>query len=87
MLHALKTVQPYFNDVKDGIKRFEVRKDDRPFGEGDDIVLQEWDEETNKYTGEEWHGEITMVLRDANYCKKGFCILGIRSTDQPKIDS
>lgn len=83
MLHALKTVQPYFEYVQKGIKQFEVRKDDRPFGEGDEIVLQEWDETNKRYIGEEWKGIITMVMRDADYCKKGFCILGIT---QDKID-
>lgn len=78
MLHALKCIQPYFKYVQDGEKKFEVRKDDRPFKEHDQIVLQEWDEENKKYTGAEWHGEITMILRDADYCKKGFCIMSIK---------
>lgn len=84
MIHALKTVQPYFKYVQDGIKNFEVRKDDRPFGEGDEIVLQEWDENKKQYTGEEWKGIITIIMRDEKYCKKGFCILGIQPIEPPK---
>ncbi len=81
MLHALKTVQPHFKYIQDGIKNFEVRKDDRPFGENDEIVLQEWDEEKKQYTGEEWKGVITMIMRDEKYCKKGYCIFGIQSIE------
>lgn len=81
MLHALKTIQPYFKYIQDGVKTFEVRKDDRPFGEGDEIVLQEWDEINRKYTGEEWKGIITMILRDQEWCKKGYCIFSIRAKE------
>jgi ASC-1-like (ASCH) protein len=42
MLHALKTVQPFFNQVKEGKKTFELRKFDRPFKPGDTLILQEW---------------------------------------------
>jgi hypothetical protein len=78
MLHALKTVQPYFKYIQDGIKNFEVRKGDRPFGEGDEILLQEWDDEKKQYTGQEWKGVITMIMRDEKYCKKGFVIMSIK---------
>jgi hypothetical protein len=78
MTHALKTTQPYFKYVQDGIKNFEVRKDDRLYGEGDDIILQEWNAENKSYTGEEWHGKITMILRDETFCKKGYCIMSIK---------
>lgn len=82
MLHALKTIQPWFRLVQEGVKLFEVRKDDRPFDIGDDIVLQEWDEQAKTYTGEEWHGKITYIMRDADYCKKGYCILGIKKKEE-----
>ena len=79
MLHALKTIQPYFNDVKSGDKNFELRESDRPFKKGDEIVLQEWDNEKQEYTGEELRFYIGYVLKDApKYgLKNGFCILGL----------
>lgn len=86
MLHALKTVQPYFEYVQKGIKNFEVRKDDRPFGEGDQIILQEWDEENKAYTGQEWRGEIKMIMRDERYVKKGYCVFGIQPIEPPKTN-
>ena len=33
--HELKILPEYFVAVRDGIKKFEVRKDDRPFEVGD----------------------------------------------------
>ena len=39
MLHVLKTVQPYFEALWSGEKRFEVRKNDRGFEVGDSLCL------------------------------------------------
>ncbi len=80
MLHALKTIQPYFNQVKAGDKTFELRKFDRPYKQGDNIVLQEWDNEKNEYTGEELSFTISYVLCDVPKfgLKDGYCILGLK---------
>jgi len=42
MLHVLKTVQPYFEALWSGEKRFEVRKNDRGFQVGDSLCLREY---------------------------------------------
>lgn len=78
MLHALKTETEYFKLVIEGAKTFDVRKFDRPFQEGDDIVLQEYYPNDKAYTGEEWFGEITHVMTEDRFCKKGYCILSIK---------
>lgn len=78
MLHALKTEIGYFQEIVSGIKTFEVRKYDRPFQPGDDIVLQEWDKNAKTYSGEEWHGTITHILANKRFCKNGYCILSIK---------
>lgn len=79
MLHALKTVQPYFDAVRKNEKNFELRKNDRPFKVGDEIVLQEYSEE-NGYTGEEQRRIISYILKDAKQygLKDGFVILGLQ---------
>lgn len=41
----------YFELVKAGKKRFELRLADFDVEEGDVLVLEEWDPETKKYTG------------------------------------
>lgn len=51
--HYLKTVQPFFSEVENGNKTFEVRKNDRDFQVGDEVYLQEYDAETKKYSGKE----------------------------------
>jgi len=35
----LKIVSPYYETVIDGSKKFEIRKNDRKFKEGDKVVL------------------------------------------------
>lgn len=51
MVHVLKIQPKYFEMVKWGIKRFELRKDDRNYQVGDFIVLREY--ENGEYTGSE----------------------------------
>lgn len=42
--HHLKTLQPFFDAIVSGSKRFEVRSNqDRHFSVGDTLVLQEYD--------------------------------------------
>lgn len=81
MLHALKTLPCYFEDILEGSKTFEVRKNDRPFATGDEIVLQEWNPEQSGYTGNEWYGIISYVMDETEYCKKGYVILGIKQKE------
>lgn len=39
-LHYLKLRDEFFDSVKNGVKNFEIRKDDRGFKVGDTVVLQ-----------------------------------------------
>jgi len=76
MTHALKTWPQYFKEVKSGNKPFEVRKDDRDFREGDKVILQEWDPETEKYTGQELEFKVGYLLVGFGI-KKGYCVFGL----------
>lgn len=40
--HELKCHAPYFDDVQIGLKRFEVRKNDRFFQHGDTVILHRY---------------------------------------------
>jgi len=42
MIHELKTWPEYFEQVRNGNKPFEVRKNDRYFSEGDEVLLKEF---------------------------------------------
>ena len=81
MTHALKTEGIFFKAIVAGTKTFDVRKHDRPFKVGDRLLLQEYNQDTEKYSGEEWNGEITYILDSSDYCKKNFVVLGIKEKE------
>ncbi|MDF2611454.1 MAG: hypothetical protein K0R92_2928 [Lachnospiraceae bacterium] len=49
MQHNLKTLQPYFDDVKSGKKKFELRRNDRDYQVGDKLNLFEYDIDKGAY--------------------------------------
>jgi len=49
MIHKLKIWPQYYCRVADGSKTFEVRKNDRGFQPGDEVILQEWDPDLEEY--------------------------------------
>ena len=73
LIHNLKILPQYFEEVLIGKKTAEVRKNDRNFAEGDKIVLHEYVGE--RYTGRTVAARITYIERDEQYCKEGFVIL------------
>ena len=80
--HTLKTWPEYFAEVEADRKPFELRRDDRNWVVGDDVVLAEWDPALGLYTGRTATRKITYILRGCD-CKVGglevgYCILGIR---------
>ena len=87
--NKLKTINPYFTEVWNDIKTFEVRKNDRNF-EVDDLVLLMYYNPSNPKNiqqtpldrGDMWHdhyilGKITYVLTDLTYCKPLYCIFSL----------
>lgn len=76
MVHELKTLPEFFQAVKEGIKPFEVRKNDRKFEVGDSLYLREWTGE--EYTGRKLIRIITYILENPLYVKEGYVILAIK---------
>lgn len=76
--HELKISPRFFQAVWDGIKPFEIRKDDRDYQRGDILILREWD--GAKYTGSALCVQITYILQDAQEygLMDGYVVLGIR---------
>lgn len=73
--HELKTLPEYFAAQMNGMKKFEVRKNDRGFRVFDHVILREWDGE--KYTGRKMKKRITYVLgHDFEGIEQGFVVLG-----------
>ena len=77
MTHELKIRPQFFDKVISGEKTFEIRKNDRNFIVGDRIILKEYDKETG-FTGRNAVFEITYVMTDTEFVKKGFAVLGIK---------
>lgn len=75
--HKLKILPKYFDDVVSHKKQFELRKDDRDYEVGDDLLLQEY--ANNEYTGREYLVNIKYILRNCpEYgLEEGYCILGL----------
>jgi hypothetical protein len=78
MIHELKIKPEFFWKVYRGEKTFELRKDDRnpPFSVGDKVILKEYND--NQFTGYEWSGTITYILRNFPGVENDFCIFSIK---------
>lgn len=75
--HELKTTQPHFEHVRSGVKRAEIRRDDRGFAVGDVLVLKEYDPATDSYSGREVEVRVTHVLAGYEALAPGFVMLSI----------
>jgi hypothetical protein len=87
MEHRLKTVQPFFNDVKSGKKPFEIRFNDRNYQVGDTLILEEWNN-AEGYTGQVERKSVTYILKDCPQfgLRDGYCILGTKDIYEPESD-
>lgn len=76
MTHELKILPCYFNDVDSWKKPFELRKDDRGYSTGDEVIMREHD--GKEYTGRECGRTISYILRDCGEygLMDGHCVLG-----------
>ncbi len=83
MVHELKTWIEYFELIMNGSKPFELRKNDRDFLSGQELLLREYDKDTEEYTGRILQRSITYVLKGAagEYfgLKEGYCIIGLEN--------
>jgi len=61
--HELKTWRPYFRMVALGQKSFEVRHDDRGYRTGDVVLLLEFDQLKNEFTGRGLRAVIGYIER------------------------
>ncbi len=89
-IHYLKSWPTYYEEVLAGNKPYEIRKSDRDFAPGDDVVLLEWcpnivQISPRGYTGREVRGKILRVTApaDLKICAPGalgagYVILGMR---------
>lgn len=85
MVHELKTWSIYFNLIKSGEKPFELRKNDRGFLVGHELLLREYDPLTQSYTGQTLRRKISYILQDPeaeNFgLKPGYCIMALMEVE------
>lgn len=76
-VHELKILPEYYDAVRCGDKRFEIRKNDRDFHSGDILRLKEWD--GKQFTGEELDALVRYVYYgiDEYGLAEGYCIMSI----------
>lgn len=80
MIHELKIFPEYFDSVAEKKKTFELRKNDRDFKVGDQILLREWNGDTG-YTGRSLLIEIIYILKaeDIGFgLRSDYCIMSIK---------
>lgn len=78
-VHELKIVPEYFRAVKEGKKKFEIRKNDRNFKVGEYIDLREYSRDKG-YTGNRLCLKIVYIIESDWFpqgLKDGYCVLGI----------
>lgn len=86
--HTLKSWPVFFEAVRRGAKRFEIRFGDRAFQVGDALILREWvpfEVETGRgrYTGRSLSTTITYILDTFEGLQPGWVVLGI-SKPEPR---
>ena len=85
MVHELKTHPEYFAAIYSGIKNFELRKNDREYKIGDELLLKEfypegasWDSTKLGYTGRILHRRVDYILRGGKFgLEEGYVIMAI----------
>lgn len=84
MYHELKCWPQYFRPLADGVKTFELRRDDRGFSLFDILRIREFVPLTGKYTGREVTRRVVYILHGPKLgLADGWLILGLGPTDDP----
>ena len=81
--HELKTVPPYFAAVYHGQKTAELRRHDRPFSVGDNLLLREYFPDEFRYGSSHVRVEITHIVTDADgeWLAPGHCMISFKVLD------
>ena len=79
IVHELKVHIEYFNHLKSGIKDFEVRRNDRDYKLGDELLLKEYNPVTQSLTGNFIHRLVVYILEGGQFgVQKGYIVMGLK---------
>ncbi len=76
-VHILKEWKEGFQAVKSGLKKFEVRKNDRGFKQDDVLVLREYDPKAKKYSGDVVAVVVDYIMQGKFGLPRNLCVMGI----------
>ncbi|MBO9592756.1 MAG: DUF3850 domain-containing protein [Niabella sp.] len=78
MIHDLKTHPEYFAALVSGSKNFEVRKNDRTYLIGDELLLREYSPDGNVYTGRILHRRVDYILNGGQFgIEPDYCVMSL----------
>ena len=76
-VHCLKMWPEFFAAIMTGCKTFDLRLNDRQFVEGDSLVLQEFDPNRDRYTGEMTVRRVVYILGGGPGLCDGYVVMGL----------
>lgn len=78
-IHKLKTINPYFQDVWDGKKTFDLRLNDdgRDYKVDDVLILEEYDEKINVLTGRRIFAKVPYILSGKPWLSDGYVCMSL----------
>lgn len=79
IVHHLKILPEYYRDVYLGLKKFEIRKNDRNYKEHDVLILNEWNPVNQKQTGRVLVRHVDAVFTDLPGLDKDYCVLQLKN--------
>lgn len=77
MTHELKCWPEYFIAIWDGLKSFEIRKNDRNYQVGDTLRLREW-HPSHGYTGRQVERKVSFLTDFPFGLRDGYVCMGLR---------
>ena len=89
MIHHKKTWPDFFQMLRDGKKKFDVRLADFEVNEGDTIIFEEWDPEMKAYSGRTLEMKVTFQIKtkdlpywsEEDVDKYGFTVMQVEKVD------
>ncbi len=77
MVHDLKCWPAFFAGLRDGTKPFELRRNDRNYQVGDELLLREWLPGSRIYTGFEVRARVTCIISEGPWLAPGYVAMGL----------
>jgi hypothetical protein len=77
MTHELKIHPEHYKEVLLGLKKVEIRLNDRNYQENDILLLNEYNPNTRKYSGSQVTRKVDYIIRDVAGLATSYVILQI----------